>query len=485
MNTVVYLSNQTVQIVTGNPGKNKIVINECYMAEAPDGSIINGMIMDTELFAGFMRDLWQQYNLAKKNVILVVDSTKFIGKNIEVPVMNNKATGEFIEREFSDVRKDDEYLYGYIQLNAENKMRKLYVEAIYPEFVKDFIDIFDEMGVKLSAIYSGESSLIGLISITLGRKYGTFILQVAGKMTITTLLFVNGSFYYFNSSRCFHEQGSLDYANDIARSVSQITQFMQAHQIEYPLETICLAGIQPEAFPLYREAIYAQGVSANIEIFSDGSILSTAEIDVQNTLHSASGLVLYDKNMNFYSIYSSNAKKDKNKKSIVATKNIIAIAITCAVMLLGLGASIAVKTIKKNELSKLTDFNESLDTIMNVAKYDALVQRNGFLESQYSAISDIDENLLTYPLGNDNVRKCIFGCATGYAEIKFESFNADEGTIGFTARAQSVDNINLFIKKLMEQSIFSDIRYTGYTYQETDGKWDIHVECVLSEAAGR
>lgn len=486
MSTVVYLSNQQVQIVTGSPGVNRITINECYNADTPDGSIINGMIMDTELFAGFLRDLWANYNLPLKNVVLVINSTKFVAKSIELPVLNEKKTNEFIEREFTDVKKDEDYLlYGYLPIGGENKVRKLYVEAIYPEFIKDYIDIFDEMGVKLSAIYSGESSLIGLVEITLGRKYKTFILQVAERMTLTSMLFVNGSFYYFNSSRCFHEQGSLDYANDIARSVSQIIQFMQAHQLEYQLEAVCLAGIDPYAFPLYREAIYAQGVSAPIEVFSDGSIYADSKVDIQNSLRGAGGLVQFDKNTNFLRAYSNAAKHKKKDKDGPDIKNLIGVFVTLAIMLIGFAISATAATLKKKELNKIKDYNEDPVNMMEAAKYEALVLRNSFLASQFDAITDIDENLKTYPLGNDVVMNKIYDCALGYADVEFESFDADAGRFGFTATADSVDNINLFIKELMKQDIFSDIEYTGYSYQEASKTWDIHVDCILNEAAGR
>ena len=142
-------------------------------------------------------------------------------------------------------------------------------------------------------------------------------------------------------------------------------------------------------------------------------------------------------------------------------------------------------SIKKREADKLKDYNENPLNLMEVARYEVLVARNGFLASQYNAIMDIDENLNTYPLGNDVVMNKIYACAKNYAEIEFDSFDADAGMFGFIATADSVDNINIFIKMLMDEEIFSDIQYTGYSYQESSQMWDIHVTCVLKEAAGR
>ena len=44
MSTIVYLSNQQVQVVTGSPGKAKIRIEQSFEAQAPEGSIINGIV---------------------------------------------------------------------------------------------------------------------------------------------------------------------------------------------------------------------------------------------------------------------------------------------------------------------------------------------------------------------------------------------------------------------------------------------------------
>ena len=45
MSTVIYLANQQIQVITGTPGNRKISVADCYTEDAPDGSIINGMII--------------------------------------------------------------------------------------------------------------------------------------------------------------------------------------------------------------------------------------------------------------------------------------------------------------------------------------------------------------------------------------------------------------------------------------------------------
>ena len=56
MSTVIYLANQQIQVITGTPGNRKISVADCYTEDAPDGCIINGMIMDADAFVSFMQN---------------------------------------------------------------------------------------------------------------------------------------------------------------------------------------------------------------------------------------------------------------------------------------------------------------------------------------------------------------------------------------------------------------------------------------------
>ena len=479
MSTVIYLANQQVQIVTGNSNGKKIVINQAYTLDAPEGSIINGMIMDADSFVGFLRNIWASLRLPSKDVIVVINSSKFVGKNIEMPVLSDSKTLDFIEREFTDINKADSYCYGYIPLAVEGKTKRVYAENIPTDFIKDYLDIFAESGIKVKAIYSGESSIINFVEKTAGRKYGTFLMEIADRMMITTILFVNGAFYYFNSTRCFHEQESEEYAQDMARSASQIIQFMQAHQIEYPLETIILAGVNPLNIYTYSEAILQQGIQVPVQVFSDENV--QASVDMQGSIHAAGGLINTGKHQNFLTLYSTAKKKSDEPKG--SKVGIFVILGSLAVMCIAFAAALTARFLKNKELDDAKEANEKMAS--QITWYDMTVAENEFISAQYRSIVGLDENIYTYPVCNTDVRNLIRQCAGKYAEVSFESFDADSGIVTFTATSKTVDEINLFIAELNKQDIFNSVDYSGYSYQESTEKWDIHVNCTLAESAGR
>ena len=154
-------------------------------------------------------------------------------------------------------------------------------------------------------------------------------------------------------------------------------------------------------------------------------------------------------------------------------------------MLVGLAVCITVRTLKKQELQKLKEYNESPATIMEVARYDVLLEQTSYLSNQYNAIVGVNQNLYTYPVCNCEVMSEVDDCAQGLVTVTFDSFDADLGVLTMTARADTVDNINKFIRNLCGVDIFSNVDYTGYSYVESDELWDIHVTCTLAESAGR
>ncbi len=487
MSTVIYLSNRQVQVVSGTTGTKSISVNQYYTVMAPEGSIINGMVMDVGLFTTFLNAFWAEKGLPKKDVILVINSSKFIGRTIQVPVMKDAKTLDFVEREYADMGREEDMVFSFIHItDLEGKTRKIYAEGIEPDFIKDYLDIFAEIGIRLSAVYSGESSLITFTGQTAAKSYETFVLLVADAMTLTTVLWVNGSFYYYNSARCFHDPGTLEYAADIARSMSQLSQFMQANRIEYKLQSIQIAGVSYEDKNMYVQAIADLGIDTPVQIFNfktgGGSVIDP---NLQNYLHAVSGLYIGDKTENFLPQYGQREKRKKDVGKEEKTKNVLLISSVLTVMVIAFAVLFFIRMGKKNALSKLEAYNNDPAVQMEVMRNDVLVERNDYLSALYDTITGMDENIQTYPLGNDKVRAVFEECAVGYATLNYEAFDATNGTISISAKAEKVEDINKFIKKLSGQSIFCRVDYTGYVFDTSDELWDIHVICTLAEAAGR
>lgn len=486
MSTVVYLTNQYVQVVVGNGRPKKISVQKTYSVVAPEGSIINGIIMDEAAFVEFLRSFWREKNIPTKDVCLVINSTKFVGKSIEMPLLNEAKTLEFIKREFADVKKSDDEIYGYIPLSGvEGKVRRVYAESITPDFIQNYIDVFREIGISIKEISSGESCLINLVNMTLSERNNTFLVEIAEGMTLTLLLYVNNSFYYFNTVRCFNEPGSQEYGYEVARSISQIVQFMQANQIEHPLEKIWLAGFSDVDIVTYTDIMREQGIHVPVVMYDSTSLSATGR-GINDFLHATSGLCGTGKAQNFLIQYNTKSKRrTSNELSGVSKLAPKVIGGTFVLMLLLLGVSFAFSLVKKMELASLEAYNKSPAVLKQLEEYKEADERNLLLTNQYQKIQELDKNIYTYPVCDNEILDVFDACASGYVTVKFESFDADQGVVTITATSEDVDNISKFIEKLLAKDTFYSVDYTGYTFDESTQLWDIHVTCTLAESAGR
>lgn len=488
MSIIVYLGNKQVQIIEGSRKGKSVSVKRYYTLDAPEGSIINGIIMDAESFADFIEDTWKAFKLPTKDVKLVIASTKFIGKKISLPKLNEKNTLDFLAREYAGAGREDDLIYSYIPISkAENNMLNVYAEGIAPELIRDYIEIFGNAGIKLSSILSDEGNLITFCANTAAKDKKSFVFIIADAMTFTTILWIDGAFYYYNSTRCFHDPGTEEYAEDVARILNQLNQFMKANQVEAELESIEIAGVYPEDKVLFVRAIGELGLGAQVNIFNfttgGGEVVDP---EIQSYLHAVAGLYSVAKSQDLLPQASAVKKDDAEvAKRAEIIKMVLPSIIALIIAIIAVVSLAIVKHGKTTKLATLEAYNNDPIVMMDVAQYDNYATRNGFLTAQYRAINNIEKDIETYPCGNTTVLDVFRTCALGLANVQCGSFDANSGMVSIVAKSDNVENINQFIKKLTERDEFCGVNYTGYHYSEDEGMWNINVTCILAESAGR
>lgn len=480
---IVYLSNQQIEIIEGKRGKTAIIKDRLSLT-APEGTIINGIVMDDERFIAFMKDVWVQQKFSVKNVVLIVNSSKFVGQTMEMPKMSDERTLEYIKRGFSNIDKDEEKVYGFVRLNTtgNNRQQRLYAESISAEYIRDYCELFNAIGIKLKAIYSGESNLISLMNRTAAKKYDNFILMMADGMTLGTMLYTNAEYTYSNLVRCFHEQGTDDYAQDLIRSVSQIRQFLSANHIDASPDVLLLAGIQEKDMECYRKNMEIFGINTELEIFSDTTGIKGEKARyAQQFLLAVSGLFDSGSCSDFLKQYQN---RKVEKEASTNSRYFFALGLTAVIMVVLFLACMIFSNLKKGEFEDMEAYNNSPAVVSRTAEYDELTERNTFLIGQYLSIAGVNENLDTYPWATSSVIDRIKELSRGYATISITSCNADTGLTNLSVIAEDPQKISNFVAILKQEKIFYDVEYTGYTYTN-DGHYQVNVICVLAEAAGR
>ena len=485
MSVSIFLNNTKVQIVTGKKGK-KGIFEKAIKVDAPEGSIINGIIMDPEKFAAFLNQVWTANNLPRKGVILVVNSNKIPGRMVEMPLMSQKTSIEYMKRELSDMmREGEEMLLAYSLLASDSgkKMKKTYVELASRDQLKDYIEIFGAAGITLSSIQSAEGSLIGLLEQATAKQYKTFVMQITDENIVSNILWVDGVFNYFNSVRLFNEPGTEGYYDDCARSLSNLKQFMSANKIQSQIERVVIAGTERTDISFYGSMVENYGIEAPVEIMNFGlGTTAQQQFEAQKAIFALGGLFDSGRQANFLTNYS--AKEKKSTMDPQLKKSIIIVASVLAVMLILFVTVLFLKIQRQKKYDELKEYNENPAIVSQAMLFDTFSTKRDRLAAQSNSIDNMLNTIETYPILNDYVINVLQETAKGYATIEIGNFNADSGVVNVAAKAKDVEKINEYIKRLEEKDIFNSVKYSGYT-MNSDGTWTINVTCTFAEGVGR
>lgn len=485
MSVSVYLSNQLIQVAVGSRGP-KASVKQIYVTTAPEGSIINGIIMDADALSEHLKKFWNDNKIPTKDIYLILNSNKIVGKNIGVPNMNRKKTIEFIQREFSDMQRDEEENYlAFIPIGKDknSKLNYIYSEFAPKDQIREFVTLFNNIGLWLKGIISGEGSIIGYANVKLAKKCKTFILQVINGNLVSNILFADGEFKYYSSIRCFNEPGSEGYYEDLARSVTQLGQFMQVQKITSKVERIFIAGTSRDELRFYSQVIKDHDIEAPCEIVDTGYGNTTGiQYESANALFAISGLYDFGSDSNFLNHFS--LKEEKEGKVDAKTKKyILTVVIVLIIMIICFLVSLVLRLTREIKYAAVKAENDLYQT--QATFFDMEAMRRDNLAAKFNSINDLVEALDSYPVGSKELLKALEKSASGYAEIEITSFNAEQGKISFTAKSANVNDIYKYIDRLLEEEIFMKVEHTGYTYDASTDMYNIHVDCTLAEAVGR
>ena len=91
-------------------------------------------------------------------------------------------------------------------------------------------------------------------------------------------------------------------------------------------------------------------------------------------------------------------------------------------------------------------------------------------------------DLKSYPKVDKTVVDHVKKIAAGNVDVSVQSYDGSTGNVQLVAYAQDVKKIPEFVEGLLENPIFREVDYTGYTYDSTNDRWNIHVSCIMAAA---
>lgn len=158
---IIEVEEKVIKVVVSKKKRNKADIVNSFMFDIPDHSVMDGQIIDPESLAQIISTQLLKNNLKKiKNVVFVLNSTKVVNKEIELPAVKEKRIGTIIETNANDYFPVDmsNYHISYTILEKSKLSYRVLVLAAPRTIINDYIRVGNALHMNIKAIDFGGNS---------------------------------------------------------------------------------------------------------------------------------------------------------------------------------------------------------------------------------------------------------------------------------------------------------------------------------------
>lgn len=476
MAAILYLSNKLVQVVEAkSKGKTVTVQNVCQ-EEAPEGSIINGIITDEEAFLTWIKDFFARNRLPKKEISLVVNSSQFNHKVLEFPGIQDTEIKKMIPREFAEHRTDNTlFTYYILERDKNSKMQHVLATAVEKEFLSAYVNFFKQADIEISSIDSEINALVRLFSNSPEIKDKTCLIQILDGREVISMLFVKGRYYYSQKNRLLSQDFMEELPKELLSIRDKLFQFVTSQQIKEPIQAIYLCG---QGQSELKRSMAEDKIFPGEKVIFEEKPVKKKRIEFMYPI----GILLGKRQGSalFKQLKQEQKERKKRQEILKLLSPSLAVLTVCLLVTAFMGNQYLSGTHELKELQKIMQERDAANASFEMASASV-----NAMNTKISLVEDTWEHLMSYPVINSSVEQTVRNCAGDQVSIEIKSFQRDSGVLTLEAEADDVRNISDFIAKLQQQEIFEAVEYSGFTYVTGADNYNIHVVCCMAEGAGR
>jgi len=487
MTTVVYLSNNIIRVVVGDRAVGRAVIKKEVLTVIPEGSLINGVITDAEELAGELSRFWDQYNLPRKGVHIVVRSSTFVVKQFRLPKVGKRKLEAMIPMEFAAVDRYEDPVYDYAKLPGGEMKATQEVMGLMADrqFVEGYIKLFGKLGIEVSGFANSLGAAVKALHSLPQLEAETCIVQIVDGHNLESLLWVDGRSAQSTNQRIIAEPQSQAFATEILQHTSTMLQFYQSLKLEQQLEDVFVCGVSRKVIGELRELEqgYATGLEiAPLEIKAENADDREAE-KISDYIYAYGMLIQNGKDINLLPMLKK--KPNQNVRLKAGFRILTPVLTVLAVGFLLTVVAGGTYLIKKSKLDSLNTYLEDQKNIQVAGEANALEENISVNQAINNDTAAVDRMLASYPLLNRKVAEQITACSNADIASLLTSYKAEEGSVVLKVAAKRETIINQYVAALYETGLFADVKYNGYSYNDGDDEYTLEITCYLMPEAGR
>lgn len=463
MQTLVYFSNDGIQVLQGIIKGGRLNISNFKTLPVEAGALINGVITNEEAIKETITEALKESPHLFKNMKLVIDSSLIATKNVEVPKLKPKELAAVAATEFEDTAGNYDALvvdHAHIPGLAGNN---LFCCGVEKRVLESYVTLFASLKIQIKSIDVGLNSLIQYITATKDYKGMTFALNILDGKNLISLLFENGIYIFSSRSRLLSERGTDAFADELSGKLSSLIQFNKSQKSEHTLNMSLYAGL--DEFEL--NGLRALNFDPDLNLFSipqtpnikTGFVIDES-FDFGRFIYPIVGFFVGIKPINLFTAF---------KKSNVVKKELPfeykALILPVAMILICLITFGVFYGLKYQAQQKLVEMNAYISDANNQAEYlqaKALTDEVSAIQAEVSNVEAINAAINSNPDLVSAMMNSIASQGNNVIALNSLDYDGTTGAIQIVAIASNEKEAARYIERLKSTGYFTDVEYTGY-----------------------
>lgn len=485
--TVIYIGEEELQAVVYNTGRKKPEILFHHFAALPAGCVINGIIVNEEAFLDAIMKFRAGCRFRLEKADLIVDSSHIMVKAMAVPDrMKHKQFLYTARAELQAIDKKKESVYDYSEICPKNPeaKRDILCGGIRRDMVEQYMAIFRDAGIQIVGMDALLDCVVHMVEYIPFLCRRTIILCVLNGQNAISFLFSNGSYIMHSRNRLLAERKEGKAIRELIGRITTMCQFSQNQKEFDGVRAVYFFGLLKEEEP--ELAMLAEAVHLKTEIFS---LKDYVEIKAPESIP-------FDRMAGILSVVLPARRKKFNfaeamkRKAVVSVEKtgtaglVISSILAVFVVLLLASASVMLGNRgMEKEISRLHFYTEKEENLEEYERLLRLKKKIGQYETEISQMEKIREELLGNPQPDLEIFNAVREQAGTISCINFR-YSSETGILSFSCYAGNYHGIAGFVKDLREAGIFSDVEYSGYTFDKSVGMYSFGISGSLKGRKG-
>lgn len=469
------ITDRHVRIIRGTENHGRIKVSDAATIDVEEGLIVNGHIKDIPKMATIINDEIKAKRMADKEAVISISSNLIIFKELHIPKAKGTQLLTIVQNQMQTTMGiADDYSVSYTiagEIEEEGvQALKVLATACPFEVVDCFRKVFSMLGIALRSVAVSCNTISRIILNNPKNKAKMPMLLVQIDPTFVSLNL------YENNQLTFSRFASIDpedYENPddyiyeaVTENVFRMFQFQRSRNGDNPIQNVVFYG-ETTDFIRLTNAFEQMDITTSI-LSNPNNIGGYENFEFQEYANAIGAMYRTNKDTERINLIEVDAATGRSSAGAsffagVMGAAIVAAAVVAAVYVYG---NIQVNQYNK-QIADIDEYLNSPEVAAQLAAVDAAQTKLDKVNVVREVVNTAVTNFESLPRFTTKVIDDIEANLKSEGAV-WTNISYGNGAMSITCRTEKNDVPAKVVGKFVEQDIFDNITYTGFSYEESE-----------------